>query len=98
MLPRRAFLGSAALLAARPSFGVTPTKPGTIRLGLCSYSLLKSKFPDVIAAARTLGVRYINIKPEGHLPIGSTPAQIAETVKMLDDTGLQLAGTGTTCL
>jgi sugar phosphate isomerase/epimerase len=80
MIHRRTFLGSAALLAARPGFGVTPTKPGTIRLGLCSYSLYKSKFPDVI------------------LPIGSTPAQIAEIVKMLDDAGLQLAGTGTTYL
>src|SRR5215471_17666497 len=98
MIHRRTFLSSAALLAARPGFGVTPTKPGTIRLGLCSYSLYKSKFPDVIAAAKTLGVRYINIKPEAHLPIGSTPAQIAEIVKMLDDAGLQLAGTGTTYL
>ena len=54
--------------------------------------------PDVIAACKTIGVRYINIKPEAHLPIGSSPAQIAEMVKMLDDAGLLLAGTGTTYL
>ena len=43
-------------------------------------------------------MRYINIKPEAHLPIDSPPAQIAEMVKMLDDAGLQLVGTGTTYL
>jgi sugar phosphate isomerase/epimerase len=95
---RRAFLGSAALLAARPGFGFAPTKPGAIRLGLCSYSMYKSKVSEVIEAAKALRVRYINIKPEAHLPIGSTPAQIAEMVKMLDDAGLQLVGTGTTYL
>jgi sugar phosphate isomerase/epimerase len=98
MLPRRTFLGSAALLAVPAGFAVSPTKPGAIRLGLCSYSLYKSKVPEVIAAAKTLGVRFINIKPEAHLPIDSTPAQIAEMVKMLDDAGLQLVGTGTTYL
>src|SRR5262245_43612291 len=98
MILRRTFLGSAALLASRPGFAAKSTKPGTVRLGLCSYSLYKSKFPDVIAACKTLGVRYVNIKPEAHLPIGSTPAQIAEIVKMLDDAGIELAGTGTTYL
>ena len=98
MIPRRTFLGSAALLAARPAFGVTPRQPGTIRLGLCSYSMFKSQPPDVIAACKVLGVRYLNIKPEAHLPIDSPPAKIAEMVKMLDDAGIELVGTGTTYL
>jgi sugar phosphate isomerase/epimerase len=99
MIPRRTFLGSAALLAARSGFGASSTRPGAIRLGLCSYSMFKSKPQEVIAACKVLGVRYINIKPEAHLPIDtSTPAQIAEMVKMLDDAGLLLAGTGTTYL
>jgi sugar phosphate isomerase/epimerase len=100
---RRAFLGSAASSAA--AISVRPVcaaafseKPSAVRLGLCSYSLYKSKVTEVVAAARSLGVRYLNIKPEAHLPIGSTPAQIAEVVKMLDDAGLQLVGTGTTYL
>ena len=99
MILRRTFLGSAALLAARPGFGVSPTRAGMIRLGLCSYSMFKSKPQEVIAACKVIGVTYINIKPEAHLPIDtSTPAQIAEMVKMLSDAGLELAGTGTTYL
>jgi sugar phosphate isomerase/epimerase len=99
---RRAFLGSvtsaAAIISARPSLAAAPGRPGSVRLGLCTYSLFKTKFPEVVEAAKTLRLRYINIKPEAHLPIGSTPAQIAEVVKMLDDAGLQLVGTGTTYL
>ena len=98
MHSRRAFLGSAALLAARPGFSAPADQHGGLRLGLCSYSLFKTKFPEVIAAAKMLGVRYINIKPEAHLPYDSSPAQIAEARKRLDDAGLQLAGTGTTYL
>ena len=95
---RRTFLGSAALLAARPGFAAPPARPGAVRLGLCSYSMFKSKFSEVIEAAKVLGVHYVNIKPEAHCPIDSPPARIAEVVKMLDDAGLQLAGTGTTYL
>jgi sugar phosphate isomerase/epimerase len=98
MIPRRTFLGSATLLAVRSGFAVSSGKPVPIRLGLCSYSMYKSKVPEVIEAAKALRARYINIKPEAHLPIDSTPAQIAEMVKMLDDAGLQLVGTGTTYL
>lgn len=99
---RRAFLGSAAsaaaAISARPGLAAASGKTSAVRLGLCSYSLYKTKFPEVIEAAKALRVRYLNIKPEAHLPIGSTPAQIAEVVKMLDDAGIQLVGTGTTYL
>ncbi len=98
---RRAFLGTglgtAALVTARPGFSAPAAKPG-VKLGFCSYSLLKVKLPEMIAGAKALKVRYINIKPEGHLPYDSSPAQIAEALKMLDDAGLQLVGTGTTYL
>jgi sugar phosphate isomerase/epimerase len=98
MLPRRTFLGSAALLAIPSGFADSSREPGSIRLGLCSYSMYKSKMPELIAAATAMRVRYVNIKPEAHLPINSTPAQIADIVKMLDDAGLQVVGTGTTYL
>jgi len=93
---RRTFLGSAALLAAHPSVSTAaPEKAGPLRLGLASYSLVEKKLPDVIEAAHALRVRLVNIKPEAHLPYDSSPAQIAEAMRMLDDAGLQIAGTGT---
>jgi sugar phosphate isomerase/epimerase len=100
---RRVFVGSAAGLlagaAARPGFAAaTAEKPPAVRLGLCTYSLYKTPFPQVIEAAKLFRVRFINIKPEAHLPIDSPPAKIAEVAKMLDDAGLQLVGTGTTYL
>ena len=99
---RRAFLGSAAsaaaVLSVRPADAASSEKPAAVRLGLCSYSLYKTKFPQVIEAAKALRVRFLNIKPEAHLPIGSSAAQIAEVAKMLDDAGIQLVGTGTTYL
>ncbi len=95
---RRSFIGSAALLAAKPAFSAPASPPAPVRLGLCSYSLLKSPFSEVISAAKICRVRYVNIKPEGHCPIDSPPAKIAEIVKMLDDAGLILAGTGATYL
>jgi sugar phosphate isomerase/epimerase len=96
-IDRRAFLSSAALLAVRPAFAAPLAKPSGIKLGVCSYSFgNKVKLPEVIAATKALDVRYINIKPEFHLPYDSTPAQIAEARKFLDDAGLQLVGTGTT--
>ena len=60
--------------------------------------MFKNKFSEVIDAAKLFRVHYVNIKPEAHLPIDSPPAKIAEIVKMLDDAGLQLAGTGATYL
>ena len=96
---RRTFLGSAALLAAPLSSSAAPDKAGSLKLGLCSYSFTgKIKLPEVIQACKSMGVRALNIKPEFHLPYDSTPAQIAEARKMLDDAGIELAGTGTTYL
>jgi sugar phosphate isomerase/epimerase len=69
------------------------------KLGICSYSFTnKTTLAQAIQGAEKLGVRAINIKPEFHLPYASTPAEIAAARKMLDDAGLQLAGTGTTYL
>ena len=70
-----------------------------IRLGICSYSFgNKVKLPAVIEAAKALDVRYLNIKPEFHLPYDSSAADISEARKLIEDAGLVLAGTGTTYL
>lgn len=94
---RRTFLGSAALLASRPALSAPSPKKSSIKLGLCSYSFgNKVKLPGVVAGVKALNVRYLNIKPEFHLPYASTSAEIAEARKLLSDAGIQLVGTGTT--
>jgi sugar phosphate isomerase/epimerase len=99
---RRAFLdtalGTAALVAATPVAARAEPKSSRIKLGLCSYSFGKAKLADVLPAIKLSRVRYINIKPEFHLPYLSSAAEIADMKKFLDDNGLILAGTGATYL
>jgi sugar phosphate isomerase/epimerase len=88
-------LGSAALLAT-PAFPAPSAQASPIRLGICSYSFGRGvKFRDMVQSAKALNVRYINIKPEFHLPYESSAAELAEARKILDDAGIQLAGCGT---
>jgi sugar phosphate isomerase/epimerase len=96
-LNRRTFLGSGALLAARPALSAPAAKPSKLKLGICSYSFgNKVKLPEVVAGVKALNVNYLNIKPEFHLPYNSSPTDIAEARKLLSDAGIQLVGTGTT--
>ena len=96
---RRDFLGAtAALLAAGPSHAAPQAAAAALKIGLCSYSFGKGKLADNLPTIKETRVKYINIKPEFHLPYDSSPAQIAEMKKLLDDNGLILAGTGTTYL
>jgi sugar phosphate isomerase/epimerase len=104
---RRTFLGAAAMFAAKPAIAApdsqTTSHAGAVKLGICSYSFGKAPggkagLADALPAIKNARVRYINIKPEFHLPYDSSPAQIAEVKKMLDDNGLILAGTGATYL
>lgn len=95
MTRRNLLATTAALLAARPGQSASA---GTLRLGLCSYSFGKMKLAEALPEIKTAQVRYINIKPEFHLPYDSSPAAIADMKKWLDDNGLILAGTGATYL
>ena len=94
---RRTFICSAAVLAATPAVA-QQSRPTSVRLGICSYSFGKSKLADALPVMKASRVRYINIKPEFHLPYDSSPTQISEVKRMLDDNGLILAGTGATYL
>jgi sugar phosphate isomerase/epimerase len=53
---------------------------------------------EVINNTVSMTLRHINIKPELHLPYDTSPAQLKEARKRLDDAGLELGGTGTTYL
>jgi sugar phosphate isomerase/epimerase len=97
-ISRRTLLGTTALLAASPASGESETQRGRVQLGICSYSFGKGNLADNIPVIKAAHVRYINIKPEFHLPYDSSPALIADMKKLLDDNGLILAGTGATYL
>ena len=93
---RRGFLGTAAV-AGLPALASPAPRPAPVKLGVCSYSFTaKMKLPEVIHAVQALGVHPLNIKPEFHLPYHSSSAEIAEARKMIEESGLTLAGTGTT--
>jgi len=96
-ISRRTFLGASAALAA-PAIAAPGNPPGRIKLGLCSYSFGKTKLAEAVEIIKATHTRYVNIKPELHLPYDSSAALIAETRRLLDDKGLILAGTGATYL
>jgi len=95
-LSRRIFLAGGSGAAAL-GLGAAP-RAEALKLGICSYSFGKSKLADAIPVIKTARIRYINIKPEFHLPYDSSPDAIAEVKRLLDDNGLILAGTGATYL
>jgi sugar phosphate isomerase/epimerase len=65
-----------------------------VKLGIASYSLRQKSLAETIAALQALNVRYLKMKLEMHLPQTSTPAQVTQAKKMLDDAGIVLESTG----
>jgi len=62
-------------------------------LGLASYTFRKFSLDDTLAMTKRLGLKYIAFKSY-HLPLESTPEQISEVVKKVEDAGLELYGGG----
>ena len=96
---RRSFWGSTALGAAAAAFatrgglGATGAEPGDIKLGVASYSFREFQRHLAIEDTKKLNVRYINIK-EVHLPLNSTPDEIAKARKEFERAGLTIVGGG----
>jgi sugar phosphate isomerase/epimerase len=67
--------------------------PGTIRLGVASYSLRELSRADAIAAILALRSKYVSIK-SFHLPYESTPEELAAGRKEFEDAGLAIVGGG----
>jgi len=63
------------------------------QLGLASYSLRKLNLDQTLAMTKRVGLNFICFK-SFHLPLGSTPQQIADVVKKVKDAGLILYGGG----
>jgi sugar phosphate isomerase/epimerase len=93
---RRSFLGSAAGVLTFARSGMTAPKtddPADLKLGVASYSFREFQRQLAIDDTRKLNVRYINIK-EFHLPLNSTPDEIAQARKEFDRAGLTILGGG----
>jgi sugar phosphate isomerase/epimerase len=99
-MPSRRFLLQSAAATLAAGFGasaaaaVTPAAKSTgLKIGLASYSLRKKSLDEVVAFCRAFKVTHLTLK-EMHLPLASTPAQLAEARTKLTDAGIQLAGVG----
>jgi len=92
---RRQFLaGSAAILgASSAAFSAIHDDALGFKLGVATYSLRKFTRPQAIGLLKQMQVRWVNIK-EFHLPIDSTPEQIAEGRKEFEDAGFIIEGGG----
>ncbi|MGA8028724.1 MAG: sugar phosphate isomerase/epimerase [Bryobacteraceae bacterium] len=64
------------------------------KLGVASYSFRKFSRAQAISMTKELGTPYLNLK-DVHLPLTSTPEQIAAAKKEFDDAGIILVGCGT---
>ena len=79
---RRSFISTALGAAALPSLAGAAAKsdtPGTLKLGVASYSFREFGRHLAIQDTKKLGVSYINIK-DVHLPLNSTPEEIAISI------------------
>src|SRR5437763_4296252 len=92
---RRSFFGAAAaaFAATRVGRAASAAEPGDIKLGIASYSFREFQRHLAIEYTKKLNVQYINIK-EFHLPLNSTPEEIAKARKEFDKAGLTIAGGG----
>jgi sugar phosphate isomerase/epimerase len=95
MTSRRSFLSASAmaLAACRSGFSAVADDPNDFKLGVATYSLRKFSREQAIAMLKQMKVRYINIK-EFHLPLDSTPAEIAAARKEFQDAGFIIEGGG----
>ncbi len=92
---RRSFFGAtaAAFAATRSGFSAAAPEPGEIRLGVASYSFREFQRSLAIEDTKKLNVSYINIK-DFHLPLNSTPEEIAKARKEFESAGLTIVGGG----
>ncbi len=92
---RRTFFGAAAgfVSLARSGGAASAPQPGDLKLGVASYSFREFGRKLAIDGTKKLNVNYINIK-DFHLPLTSTPDEIARARKDFDKAGLTIIGGG----
>jgi sugar phosphate isomerase/epimerase len=92
---RRSFFGASAgvLAFARPGMPATSPVPADLKLGVASYSFREFGRHLAIEGTKKLNTPYINIK-DFHLPLNSTPDEIAKARKEFEKAGLIILGGG----
>src|SRR5437764_5558075 len=95
MTSRRSFFGLAAgaLTFAKAGISATSPQPGDLKLGVASYSFREFGRHLAIEGTKKLNTPYINIK-DFHLPLNSTPDEIAKARKDFEKAGLIILGGG----
>ena len=68
--------------------------PGSVRLGLASYSLRKFPLDKALEMAKSLRTPYVNFKSV-HVPYEKTPQELAALRKEIEAAGFQIVGGGT---
>lgn len=93
---RRAFFTASAGALALSRIGMSATagsEDGDLKLGVASYSFREFSRSLAIADMKKLHVKYLNIK-DFHLPLNSSPDEIAKARKDFDKAGLTILGGG----
>ena len=102
-LTRRAFMGTAAAVAAstglRPSIVTAAPSPAdrTLKLGLASYSTRKFTLDQTLGMAKTLGVTSMTFK-DVHIPRTDTPEATHALRAKIVAAGITIMGGGTITL
>lgn len=97
---RRRFLQAGGLAAVGSLLAAgskaaqeTPSREGSLKLGLASYSLRKFSLDETLTMTQRVGLKYICLK-SFHLPMDSTLEQIAQVVAKVKEAGITLYGGG----
>lgn len=85
--------GTTGSLAKDYAPDVSQASDKRLKLGLASYTLRNFDLDKTLAMTRRVGLKYIALKSV-HLPLESSPAQIAEVVEKVKKAGLTLYGGG----
>ena len=98
-LLKLAGIGAAASLSAAPASRAQSADTGQaapkerFKLGLASYTLREFDLDKTLEMTKRVGLKYICLK-SFHLPLESTPQQIADVARKVKDAGLVLYGAG----
>jgi inosose dehydratase len=96
-LSRRVLLSATASLGALAAGGraraFAAAAASGLKIGLASYSMRKQTLDQVLEVCKLANIKYLTLK-DMHLPLSSTPEQLAAANGKLTAAGVALAGVG----